>query len=187
MVIIIQNQIFDKVGLSKAFSINDSLVNYGRRYILKKFRGKKRYFRNLWNKVHRYDLKLDNQSWFDYWHIHLDFFGVGEKSLKIRREHIKAHLTLYNRIVKQLEEFGEAYQSWVCIYENDPMIDAVYIHTANPNNTDFPNKMEELVWNCELPRTFKDLIDLEKFDVAFCKSEFGEIYFVQSKKQGIQL
>ncbi|MFW0807624.1 hypothetical protein [Bacillus pumilus] len=56
---------------------------------MKKFGGKKRYFRNMWEEVNTCDLKLDQDSWFYFWHTHLDFFGVGENSLKIRREHIK--------------------------------------------------------------------------------------------------
>lgn len=154
---------------------------------MKKFRGKKRYFRNLWNEVHSCDLKLDNQSWFDFWHIHLDFFGIGENRLKIRREHIKAHIALYNNILKQLEGFERPYQSWICIHENDPMTDAVYVHTPNPNDDYFPHKNEELVWDCELPNTFKDIIDLDALDVAYYKSSYDEVYFIQSKEQGIKL
>ncbi|MFG3613892.1 hypothetical protein [Rummeliibacillus stabekisii] len=42
---------------------------------MKKFRGKRRYFRNLWRetKVNNYDLKIEKDSWFDLWHTHLDF------------------------------------------------------------------------------------------------------------------
>jgi hypothetical protein len=158
-----------------------------RRYILKKLRGKKRYFRNLWEEVNTCDLKLDNDSWFDFWHTHLDFFGVGENNLKIRREHIKAHVALYNRLLKQLEGFEKPYQTWICIHEQDPISDAVYVHTPNPNDNYFPHKIEELEWNCKLPNTFKDLIDPHKFDVAYYKSEYEEIYFIQSKEQGIRL
>lgn len=141
----------------------------------------------MWNEVHSCDLKLDNQSWFDFWHIHLDFFGIGENRLKIRREHIKAHIALYNNILKQLEGFERPYQSWICIHENDPMTDAVYVHTPNPNDDYFPHKNEELVWDCELPNTFKDIIDLDALDVAYYKSSYDEVYFIQSKEQGIKL
>ncbi|MED0800993.1 hypothetical protein NST32_11865 [Bacillus sp. FSL L8-0215] len=74
-------------------------------YVLKKFRGKKRYFRHMWEEVNTCDLKLVRDSWFYFWHTHLDFFGVGGNSLKIRREHIKAHIALYYRLLKQLEGF----------------------------------------------------------------------------------
>lgn len=76
---------------------------------MKKFRGKKRYFRNMWEELNTCDLKLDHDSWFYFWHTHLDFFGAGEHTLKIRREHIKAHIALYNRLLKQLEDFEKPY------------------------------------------------------------------------------
>ncbi|WP_026673716.1 hypothetical protein [Alkalihalobacterium bogoriense] len=154
---------------------------------MKKFRGKKRYFRNLWQEVNTCDLKIDNESWFDFWHVHLDLFGVGENSVKIRREHIKAHVTLYNKLLKELKGFEKLYQTWICIHEQDPMFDAVYVHTPNPNDGYSPHKVEELEWGCELPNSLKDLIDLHHFDVAYCKSENEEVYFIQSKQQGIKL
>ncbi|MGN7940461.1 hypothetical protein [Virgibacillus sp. 6R] len=154
---------------------------------MKKFRGKNRYFRNLWKEVETFDLQLDEESWFDFWHIHLDFFGVGKYSLKIRREHIKAHVALYNHLLKQLEAFEKPYQSWICIHEEDPGSDAVYIHTPNPNDDYFPHRVTEINWNCKIPNTYRDLIDLEKFNVGYYKSEFEEMYYIQVKEQGVSL
>ncbi|MCY7565756.1 hypothetical protein P9186_19680 [Bacillus safensis] len=141
----------------------------------------------MWEEVNTCDLKLDRDSWFYFWHTHLDFFGVGENSLKIRREHIKAHIVLYHRLLKQLESFEKPYQTWICIHEHDPGLDAVYVHTPNPYDSYFPHKVEELEWNCKLPHTFKDLIDLHQFDVSYDQSECGEVYYIQSKEQGIRL
>ncbi|ANT57253.1 MULTISPECIES: hypothetical protein [Bacillus] len=154
---------------------------------MKKFRGKKRYFRNVWEEVNTCDLILDHDSWFYFWHTHLDFSGVGENSLKIRREHIKAHIALYNRLLKQLEAFKKPYQTWICIHEHDPGLDAVYVHTPNPNDNYFPHKMEKLEANCKLPHTFKDLVDLHQFDVSCYQSEGEEVFYIQSKEQGIRL
>lgn len=156
-------------------------------YVLKKFRGKKRYFRNMWEEVNTCGLKLDRDLWFYFWHTHLDFFGVGENSLKIRREHIKAHIALYHRRLKQLESFEKPYQTWICIHEHAPGLDAVYVHTPNPYDSYFPHKVEELEQNCKLPHTFKDLIELHPFDVSYDQSECGEVYYIQSKEQGIRL
>lgn len=137
--------------------------------------------------VNTFDLQLDHDYWFDFFHTHLDFWGVGKNSLKIRREHIKAHVALYNRTLKLLEGFEKPYQTWICIYEQDPALDAVYIHTPNPNDHNFPHKIEELEWNGKLPHTFKDLIDLQQFDVAYLQTEYGEEFYIQSKEQGIRL
>lgn len=42
---------------------------------MKKFRGKKRYFRNLWEEVNTFDLQLDHDYWFDFF-IPILIFGV---------------------------------------------------------------------------------------------------------------
>jgi hypothetical protein len=153
---------------------------------MKKFRGKKRYFRNLRRTVEN-DLKIDYESWFDFWHIHLDFMMKGNDSLKFRREHIKAHISLYNKVLKKLEGAGKPYQSWVCIYERDTGADALYIHTPNPNNHSFPHKIQNVKWNCDIPSSFKDLINLNKYNVGFYQLEDEKEYFIQSKLQGVHL
>lgn len=152
---------------------------------MKKFRGKKRYFRNLWREVNNVNLKLDNEYWFDFWHNHLDFFGRGELSSKIRKEHIIAHLALYDNVLNQLEQFQKPYQTWVYISEDDPCLDAVYIHSFNPNEDNFPLKITSLKWDCNLPDRFKDLIDVDKFNVAY--DENDNAYVIQSKNQTIKL
>lgn len=154
---------------------------------MKKFRGKKRYFRNLWKEIYTLNIRSDKEAWFDFWHIHLDFCGIGNHNLRVRREHIKAQIALYNKILKALETFEKPFQAWICIHEEDTGSDAVYIHTTNPNSDYFPHKLKRLNWNCNLPNTFKDLIDINKFNVAYYESEFEETYYIQSKDKGIKL
>ncbi|MGJ7913844.1 hypothetical protein, partial [Neobacillus sp. LXY-1] len=150
---------------------------------LKKFRGKKRYFRNIWRQVNNINLELDNESWFEFYHIHLDWEGVGNGSVHIRREHIKAYLALYKRVLNELNMFEKPFQSWILLDEGDSGQDAVYIHTPNPNRDNFPLKVEELNWNCNIPTFFSDLIELKEFNVAHYKSESKGWYAIQSKFQ----
>lgn len=105
---------------------------------MKKFRGKRRYFKNLHSLVENHQLHVDDDSWYDFWHRHLDFEGLGNNSLKVRRAHIKAHLLLYSKMISQLEQVGKPFQTWVCIHEEDSGADAVYVHTSNPNAKNFP-------------------------------------------------
>lgn len=55
---------------------------------MKKFRGKRRYFRNMWREIHTCDLQLDNEVWFSFYHHHLDFDGYGKACTKLRRQYI---------------------------------------------------------------------------------------------------
>ncbi|MFJ7686030.1 hypothetical protein [Peribacillus butanolivorans] len=154
---------------------------------MKKFRGKKRYFRELWKQteVNTCDIHLD--EWFDFWHRHLDFWGIGNDSVRFRKEHIKAHMALYNNLLKELETFNKPYQSWVLINLNDAGQDAVFIHKFNPNSDNYPYKNHNIDWNCSIPNTFKELIDIKSYNVGFLSNEYGERYYIQSKFYGTPL
>ena len=86
---------------------------------MKKFRGKRRYFRNLLREttLEHNHLDFGQQAWFDLWHTHLDFWGLGNTSLKVRRAHIKAHLTLYENLIDKLQQLNQPYQTWIEISE----------------------------------------------------------------------
>lgn len=133
--------------------------------------------------VDNYNLQFDNEAWFDLWHTHLVFSGIGNDSLKLRREHIKAHLTLYKNLLKKLEPFEKPYQTWILLDDKDAGTDAVFIHSLNPNEDNFPLKVENSNWNCTIPTSFKDLIDTNEFNVGHCKSKNEGCYIIQSKNQ----
>jgi hypothetical protein len=75
---------------------------------MKKFRGKKRYYRNLRNRTMHYSLNLSDDSWFDMWHTHLDWSGKGNQGLKPRRDHLIALFSLYEHLFMQLQSFSTA-------------------------------------------------------------------------------
>ncbi|WP_155590879.1 hypothetical protein [Lysinibacillus cavernae] len=157
---------------------------------MKKFRGKKRYFRNLWQETtaaEQYNLDFGKEGWFDLWHTHLDFYGLGNNSLKIRREHLKAHIALHHSLLEKLGTLGKPYQLWIEFVDEDAGLDSVYMHTPNPNGDNFPLKIDNINWNCPVPRYFKDLINLNKFNVGHYKWESNNNYIIQSKNNGITL
>ncbi|WP_059173126.1 hypothetical protein [Bacillus sp. FJAT-27445] len=156
---------------------------------MKKFRGKRRYFRNLWSSAtaEHFELDFGSEGWFDLWHTHLDFYGRGNSSLKIRKEHIRAHLALYKNLLEKLDTNEKPYQSWVQLNEEDAGLDAVYIHTPNPNEDNFPFKIEKLNWNCMIPEYLKDVINLEEFNVGYYTWESNGRFIIQSKHKGTKL
>ncbi|WP_230199709.1 hypothetical protein [Bacillus andreraoultii] len=107
--------------------------------------------------------------------------------MKIRRQHIKAHIALYNSLLEKLETLGKPYQSWVKLVDEDAGLDAVYIHTPNPNEDNFPLKIENINWDCTVPKYFKDLINLNEFNVGHYKWESNNSYLIQSKNNGVKL
>lgn len=160
------------------------LFEHKRGIHLKKFRGKRRYFRNMWSKIDRYDLDLEEDMWFAYTHHHLDFYGYGKDSGKQRREHIKGHLALLDRVLEQLESFQKPYQAWITLNDTYPEYDAVYIHSPNPYDP-FPYQPEHLHLTTDLPNAYQDLIDLTKYNVAFSKMNEQVCYVLQVKEKGL--
>ncbi|MGK4116302.1 hypothetical protein AB0Y38_08385 [Lysinibacillus capsici] len=156
---------------------------------MKKFRGKRRYFRNLWRQITT-ELSIvdfDEEGWFNLWHTHLDFYGCGNNGLKIRREHIKAHIVLYNRLLERLSTFGKPYQIWMEFVEEDAGLDSVNIHTPNPAEDNFPLTIANVDWNCPVPKFLKDLIDLNEWNVGYYKQVSTNSYFIQSNYNEIKL
>ena len=154
---------------------------------MKKFRGKKRYFRNIWRRVNSFRLELDSDSWFDFYHIHLDWEGVGNESVKIRREHIKAYFALYKKVLDELKMFDKPYQCWLFLDDDDAGQDAVFVHSPNPNKDNFPLKIEKLNWESNIPTTFSDLINQKQFEVGQLNIGYGDGFYIQSKGQEIKL
>lgn len=157
--------------------------------ILKKFRGKKRYFRHLWRETsaEQYDIDFGKEGWFDLWHIHLDLFGLGNQSVKVRREHIKAQIALYQSLLDKLGTLEKPYQSWIELVDEDAGLDSIYIHTPNPNEDNFPLKIANINWNCLIPKDFEDLLNLNEFYIGHYKCESNNNYIIQSKNNRVQL
>jgi hypothetical protein len=119
------------------------------------------------------------------WHTHLDFSGLGNKSLKIRKEHIKAHIVLYKDLLEKCQTLGKPYQAWIDLVEQDASSDSVYIHTSNPNEDNFPLKIENINWDCTVPKYIKDLINLNEFNVGHYTLESNNYFIIQSKNDDI--
>lgn len=110
----------------------------------------------MWREIQTYDLQVDHEMWFSFYHHHLDFYGYGKTSLKLRRQHIVGHLALLDNLLQQLEQFEKPYQAWINLNDTYPEYDAVYIHSENPDDV-FPYKSSNLQIGTELPKAYADL------------------------------
>lgn len=153
---------------------------------MKKFRGKRRYFRFMWSEILSYDLQVEEDRWFAFEHHHLDFYGYGKASGKHRREHIRGHLALLDRVLEQLDAFTEPFQAWINLNDTYPEYDAVYVHSPNPDD-EFPYQSESLYETTELPAAYRDLIDCTKYTVAVSKADGQVGYVVQVKGKGLPI
>lgn len=97
-----------------------------------------RYYRQLVRKRRSFAVDLENESWFDMWHQHFDWHGYGDQGWRDRRRHLSALIEALSRAVVQLSAVGKPYQAFAVVNPGASSEDALYIHTPNPNGTDFP-------------------------------------------------
>ena len=147
----------------------------------KKHRGLKRYYKNLpiendldnatW-------LDFDNpETWFDNWHLHFDWKGYGNNSFKRRKPHLDKLFRHFNLLVDKTKRLKKDFQLYAILLDFDSSSDALFLHTPNPNNTQFPFKISDLklastLTNKQLDDYINNLDGYEKLygqaDEAFC-------------------
>ncbi len=144
---------------------------------MKKHRGLKRYYRNLaiqndFDKMDWLDLK-NPYTWFDNWHIHFDWKGYGNNSFKSRKPHLDKLFRHFQILSDKTKDLKMDFQLYAIILDNDSSNDALFLHTPNPNNTQFPFKISDLSSTSNL--TNKKLDDyiktLNGFKVLFGKAD----------------
>ncbi|MED4285380.1 hypothetical protein P4679_25995 [Priestia megaterium] len=150
---------------------------------MKKIRGKRRYFRELWETVKSIKINPDNKEGYNYKHFHLDFYGYGNYSVKMRKEHITAHIELCKRLREQLSGHINSFQCWVTIDMDDASADAVYLHTENSTGNPFPNEFEGVNWDCGIPSFLTTVLDKDKYCIGHFFSEYGEAYIIKPKEK----
>ena len=88
------------------------------------------------------DFSGGKNSWFDFWHTHIDWNSDGNKSWNLRKEFLDKLLTEFENVKSELKKYPSEYQTWIMIDENDSGEDGIYIHTKNPNSENFPLKVQ---------------------------------------------
>lgn len=118
----------------------------------------------------------DKNSWFDLWHYHPNDIEYSNHSSTQRSESLKKLLDTFNHFKLKLQEYPSPYQLWMLICEHDSSANAVYIHTNNPNGTQFPLKFNSSV--------IKDFVIQNKFDVAEYIEDNDKYYYIYEKGVG---
>ena len=112
---------------------------------MKKNRGLNRYYKNLGeiSFLNEFNFSGDDNSWFDFYHIHIDDTGLGNKSWKSRKQHLDGLFSMAEKVENKLKNYPKDFQYWIMIDEDDSCEDSVYIHTENPNSSLFPTLIED--------------------------------------------
>ncbi|WP_423148129.1 hypothetical protein [Rubrolithibacter danxiaensis] len=148
---------------------------------IRKHRGLKRYYKNLAveNDLDKATwLDFDNsKTWFDNWHLHFDWKGYGNDSFKRRRPHLDKLFRHFDILVDRTKKLKTDFQLYSVLLDFDSSSDALFLHTPNPNNSQFPFKITDLqltttLTNKQLDNYLNNLNGYEKLygkaDEAFC-------------------
>lgn len=110
---------------------------------IRKRRGLKRYYRSLAtknefaNNGQSIDV-LSPDTWFDYWHIHFDNHGYGNDSFKRRKPHLDKLFRHFDILVEMTKDLKPNFQLYALLFDYDSYDDALFLHTSNPNNSQYP-------------------------------------------------
>ena len=137
--------------------------------------------------INSLDFSGGKGSFFDFWHIHYDFNGKGNKSIKERLKYLQEAFRIYDALAKKLERFPHNYQLWIGIDEEESGDDGVYIHSPNPNSDYFPhlvkNERIETFKNIEL----RDFLYKSGFEIIESINFDTNYYILYKKEIGIDL
>lgn len=125
----------------------------------------------------RFTLDMGADDWYDYWHTHVDWDGDGNKSIAARKKYISALFIIFDRLVEQSFSCPLPNQIWICV-GGDSAEDAVYFHTPNPNNDNFPDTFEDLNMDVGCPLLLQDYFDPKIHRIGNSRIENKEFHFI---------
>jgi hypothetical protein len=145
----------------------------------------KLYYHRLRSKARAFKLPLkgDGEQWFDLWHTHFDWYGFGELSSVDRRRHLRFAFTAFARACADLRDWGQPYEAFVNIGLHSPASDAIYVHSPNPNGTEFPIPKIGRTQIFFVPPVLAHFVDFSKHDVFYSEVDKEVWYsvFIQTK------
>lgn len=142
---------------------------------MKKFRGKRRYFKNLTLEFKSFSSPsyIDSDDWFNEWHLHPDFYGHGNTSLRIRKAHLRIAMFALQDMRQKLQEKQMEHQIYMTIALEDASQDALHVHTPNPVGTPFPlERIQSLSLSANTPVWITELFPTHAYTIHQSKEEF---------------
>lgn len=144
----------------------------------KRFRGAKRYYLKVHRKARGFSFPLGEADWYDMHHVHFDFSGHGRRSVKHHREHLRALFIAFRRVRADTRLSSRPVQVFVSISPVCwPELDALYIHTPNPNGTAFPYGFSGVMWDVKPPAFLREFTSGESWEIGVMVQE-DKVWFV---------
>ncbi len=134
------------------------------------------YYRQLRRKARTFRVDLARKQWCDLWHVHFDWDGIGNDSVIDRKKHFSALFYAFRLAQLELASQPIPYQVFINISLQDSASDALYVHTPNPNLTEFPIPLEGGVHLADVPRLLRGHVDLKRHKILV-KREGKEAFY----------
>jgi hypothetical protein len=136
-----------------------------------------RYWREMDRSAHRSLASLDFESWFDFWHTHLDWRGRGSRC----RENREAEIHLGYKVFEAAHTLSmgatKQIQVWLTVCHNS-LDDAVYLHSENPNGTAFPYEFDGVEWDSVEQPVLNEIIDKAVYKIGKIQYDSGDVFIV---------
>jgi hypothetical protein len=65
---------------------------------------------------------------------------------------------MFRRLLSETRDWPTPHQVWLLIDAYDGSADAVYLHTSNPNQQNFPNPFDDLDWTAPVPDRLREFL-----------------------------
>jgi len=130
------------------------------------------------NLLNNMDFTGGKRSWFDLWHTHMDWDGEGNADWLTREKYLLASIAFYKKAAGKMYGYPHPFQMWIIVDTNDSGEDAVYIHSPNPNEDNYPIKLEP-VKNPQVDPEITKLFAKHGFDPMVHKGQEDYYYFVR--------
>ena len=142
----------------------------------KKPRGLSRYYKKLvlknsdWSELNFTDA---DKAWFDLWHTHFDWDGYGNNNFKARKPHLDQLIKHFDSLAEKAKTLKKDFQIWALLHDYNSYNDALYLHTSNPNKSNFPVEITGLSTTNTLKNTaLKEYLKgLNGFEMLYGQNE----------------
>jgi hypothetical protein len=116
------------------------------------------------------------------WHFHFDSRGYGINSFKRRRPHLEKLFRHFDILVERTKRNKTDFQLYSVLLDFDSSSDALFLHSPNLKNSQFPFKISELQLTTTLTnRQLNDYLDkLDGYEKLYGRA--GEAFCLIFKK-----
>lgn len=121
--------------------------------------------------------RLNPDSWFDYWHYHVDWRGKANSKAENRQSSLELGYEILQMACGFASRSKGPIQVWWQIQEHSSE-DAIYLHSPNTNETPFPYRFDGFLWGDCSNEKLSKIVNLSQFKIGVFRNEYGVTYVV---------